>query len=427
MKSHLRIAISSLSLLAVSAFVLAGCERGLVNFPAHVEPAPPLPKDVLTKGEIMTYAGDGKGGQNGDLVRTQARLYWPIDVYVPKNRTDVYIVDWNNHEIRKVDDTTGELKTVAGGQKLEDQTVNTINHPTNVGVFEDGTLAICCWHNHQIRYLTAPLTLSILYSAGEGLSDNTRARQSRLELPTSFDWGPDSTMYISDQGNFRIRRIPADATDPDGNYILDGNGQRTRLTPQDRWIYTFAGTGEGGFNGDDPVPAKQAKFFNPKGTGSYPGSRLRVSPDGKWLYYCDTWNNRIRRIDLDDPQHMIYTVAGTGSPITPAPAINGVDGGFGGDGGPALTCKLNQPTDIDFDAAGNWYIVDSENNRIRKVDATTGIITTVAGNGTQGFSGDGGPATAAQVNRPNGIGIDRINGLLYIADVYNFRIRVMKL
>ncbi len=428
MKSHLKIAVSSLSLIAVTAFVFAGCERGLVNFPIHAEPAPPLPQAVLSKGEIMTYAGDGKGGFNGDLVRTKARLYWPIDAYVPEGSSDVYVIDWNNHRIRLVDNATGLLNTVAGGEKLEDQTVNTINHPTNIGVMQDGTLVITCWHNHQLRYKTGPGTLSILYSAGEGLSDNVRARQGRMELPTSIDWGKDSTMYVSDQGNFRIRWVPADLWNADGSApVLDGNGQRQHLTPQDRWIYTFAGTGNPGFNGDDPVPAKQAIFFNPKGTGSYPGSRLRVSPDGKWLYYCDTWNNRVRKIDLQDPQHLVYTVAGASSPVTTPPAITGVNGGFAGDGGPAFNSKLNQPTDVDFDAEGNLYIVDSENNRIRKVDATTGIITTVCGTGVEGYAGDGGPATQCKMARPNGIGIDRINNLMYIADVYNFRIRVMKL
>ena len=88
---------------------------------------------------------------------------------------------------------------------------------------------------------------------------------------------------------------------------------------------------------------------------------------------------------------------------------------------------MNQPTDVDFDAAGNLYIVDSENSRIRKVNAATGIITTIAGDGQKTYGGDNGPATAASFNRPNGIAIDRANGLLYIADVYNFRVRVMKL
>lgn len=432
MKPHLRIAVGCVSLVAISVLALSGCDRGIVNFPSHPDPTPPLPQNALATGNIMSYAGDGHGGYNGDIVRTKARLYWPIDCYVWQPTGEVYINDWNNHRIRLVDNATGILNTVAGGEKLVDQTVNTLNHPTNIAFFSNRTLLISSWHNHQIRYETAPRTLAILYSQGEGLIDNTRARQCKLDLPTSIDWGPDSTLYISDQGNFRIRRVPADTSNVDGTLWLDAEGQPKRQAAQDRWIFTFAGTGQAGFDGDTPKPANQVKFFNPRGTGSYPGSRLKTSPDGKWLYYCDTWNNRVRKIDLTGgvtADHMVYTVAGGASPVTTPPAINGVDDGamFAGDGGLAVNCKLNQPTDVDFDARGNLYICDSENSRIRKVDAITGIITTVAGSGVRGYAGDDGPALSAALNRPNGIAIDRANGLLYIADVYNFRVRVMKL
>src|ERR1700691_1816152 len=110
------------------------------------------------------------------------------------------------------------------------------------------------------------------------------------------------------------------------------------------------------------------------------------------------------------PQLIITTAVGTG------------EKGFGGDGGPAEAALLNGPFDVAFDRAGNLYFSDTFNHRVRRVDARTGIISTVAGNGDKRFSGDGGPATARALNEPSGIAIDRA-GNLYIADRLNRRVR----
>jgi hypothetical protein len=135
----------------------------------------------------------------------------------------------------------------------------------------------------------------------------------------------------------------------------------------------------------------------------------RRHPPGprRHLYIADTLNNRIRKVSSIGA---ITTVAGTGVE------------GFSGDGGAATAARIAQPDSVALDSAGNLYIADTYNHRIRKVDVATGIITTIAGNGTGDFSGDGGLATSASLRYPSGVAVDSA-GLIYIADTYNSRIR----
>ena len=161
---------------------------------------------------------------------------------------------------------------------------------------------------------------------------------------------------------------------------------------------TLAGTGESGATGDGG-PATAAQVGNPYG--------LTLGPDGA-LYVCEIDTERIRRIDMADGT--ISTVAGTGKV------------GYSGDGGPAREAMLNDPYEVRFDASGNMYFVEMLNAVVRRVDASTGVISTVAGTGERGFSGDGGPAIKAQFNRPHSIALDG-KGSLYIADIGNHRIR----
>lgn len=162
-------------------------------------------------------------------------------------------------------------------------------------------------------------------------------------------------------------------------------------------IRTVSGNGTKGFSGDGG-PAAKAQLNNPFG--------LVRGPDGA-LYLCDTDNHRIRKIA---PDGTISTVAGTG------------ERGWSGDGGPALSAKLNEPYEVRFDAAGNLYWCERMSHTARRMDARTGIISTVAGTGAAGFGGDGGSATKAQLSQPHSIAIDR-EGALYICDIANHRIR----
>ena len=170
------------------------------------------------------------------------------------------------------------------------------------------------------------------------------------------------------------------------------------LSLQAQTIRTLAGNGVAGFAGDGG-PAAAAGIANPYG--------LETGPDGA-LYVCEIDNHRVRRIDLKTGQ--ISTVAGSGTK------------GYDGDGGNALEAKLNEPYEVRFDGEGNMYFVEMQNNIVRRVDRKTRTISTVAGTGKRGFSGDGGPANQALLDRPHSIALDG-RGSLYIADIFNQRIR----
>ena len=194
------------------------------------------------------------------------------------------------------------------------------------------------------------------------------------------------------------------ALDGSGNlYIADSGNNRIRKVDAAGRITTVAGGGTRGFSGDGGL-AVGAQLCGPSG----------VAVDGAGnLYIADNANNRIRKVDAAG---RISTVAGSRG----VGCFGGL-GGFGGDGGAATAAQLYGPFDVALDAASNLYIADWLNYRIRKVDAD-GNISTVAGNGTFGFGGDGGPAVAAQLNAPEGVAVDGA-GNLYIADTWNQRIR----
>ncbi len=167
-------------------------------------------------------------------------------------------------------------------------------------------------------------------------------------------------------------------------------------------VRTLAGTGDAGFSGDGG-PGVEARLANPYG--------VEIGPDAA-LYVCEVDNHRIRRLDLQTGT--ISTVVGNGR------------AGYSGDGGPALAASLDEPYEVRFDGAGNMYFVEMRNQIVRRVDGETNIISTVAGNGTRGFSGDGGPATKAQLSQPHSIALDG-SGRLYIADIGNHRVRRVNL
>jgi len=202
------------------------------------------------------------------------------------------------------------------------------------------------------------------------------ALQAQLFFPTGIAFDPSGNMFIAEANGNVVRRV--DAT--------------TQI------ITTVAGTGVAGFSGDGG-PAASAQLSEPVHV---------VFDESGNLYITDAGNQRIRKVDT--ATGIITTVAG-----------NGI-AGFSGDGGPATSAELNFPNGVGLDGAGNVYFGDSNNNRIRKIDVTTGIISTVAGNGTAGYSGDGGLATNAELNFPSRPAIDSA-GNLYVADFLNNVVR----
>src|SRR5204862_317026 len=183
-------------------------------------------------------------------------------------------------------------------------------------------------------------------------------------------------LYIADLGNERIRKVAA----------------ATGI------ITTVAGNGVFGFAGDGGA-ATSASLSGPVGVAVDAGGNL---------YIADNWNNRIRKVAA--ATGIITTMAGNGNPT------------FAGDGGAATSASVYVPTGVALDASGNLYIADYGNQRVRKVDAASGIITTVAGNGSPAFAGDGGAATSASLNSPVSVALDA-SGNLYVADQGNHRIR----
>jgi DNA-binding beta-propeller fold protein YncE len=173
---------------------------------------------------------------------------------------------------------------------------------------------------------------------------------------------------------------------------------------QQGWIIaTAVGTGERGFAGDGG-PAAAARLDGPFDVGFDPAGNL---------YFSDTFNHRIRRVDALGGT--IATIAG-----------NGV-AGYAGDGGPAIAASFNEPYGIAVDRGGNVYVADRHNHCVRRIDAGTGVVTTLAGDGSAGFAGDGGPAAAARLVEPNGLGLDPEQARLFIADVADHRVRVVDL
>ena len=215
--------------------------------------------------------------------------------------------------------------------------------------------------------------------AGLGMAgftgDGGQATAARLSAPSCVASDAAGNLYITDRANQRVRKI-------------DTTGK----------ISTIAGVGAAGYSGDGGS-AILAKLKNPSG--------IAVDSAGN-VFFADMGNNRIRKISASGT---ITTVAGTGAAR------------FSGDGGPAASAAINHAEGIAVDSKGDIYVSDTGNNRIRMIDAA-GIIKTVAGTGAAGFSGDGGPAISAKLNRPVGIALDAA-GKLYIADCYNQRVRVV--
>ncbi|MFJ4336535.1 RICIN domain-containing protein [Streptomyces sp. NPDC088915] len=250
-----------------------------------------------------------------------------------------------------------------------------LNYPYGIAVDGAGTLYFSDHGNHRIRKVTADGTITTI--AGTGIAgykgDDVPAASTQLNWPRDVVVDGAGTVYIADSSNHRIRKVAADGT-----------------------ISTVAGTGRAGFGGDGG-PAASAQLNNPFG----------LAVDGTGVLYVAEYNgHRVRRITTDGK---ISTVAGTGV------------AGSKGDGGLATSAQLNRPQALAVNGAGDLYIADSGNHRIRKV-AVDGRISTVAGTGTAGFGGDGEQATLAQLNSPLGVMADG-TGALYIADSSNHRVR----
>ena len=392
---------------------------------------------------IQTVAGNGTYGFSGDGgPATSAQLRNP-NVGAVDTAGNLYFSDGNNNRIRKVT-LDGVIQTVAGngtyGYSGDGGLATSAQIWGVSGIATDsaGNLYLADSINNRIRRITQDGVIQTFAGNGaHGFSgDGGLATSAQLERPEGIGLDAAGNLYIltsnpafSSSGNNRIRKVTLDgviqtvagngtvgfrgdgasaisaqfssiprdlAIDAIGNlYIADTGNNRVRKVTLDGVIWTAAGNGTFGFSGDGG-PAAAALFDSPLG--------IAMDAAGN-LYIADAGNNRVRKVT---PGRVVSTVAG-----------NGISG-FSGDGGAATDARLSSPYSVAVDAAGNLYIADFSNH-IRRV-TPDGVIRTVAGNGISGFSGDGGPATSASFSSGSGMTLDAA-GNLYIADSGNGRVR----
>ena len=341
---------------------------------------------VLNPGIIDTVAGDGEKFFISDNVPAiQAPIFLPYGVIVDP-AGNIYLSDTNNNRIRRVDALSGLISTIAGngvsGYSGDGgvATQASINQPGGLIMDGAGNIFFADSGNDIIRRIDAVSGI-ITTIAGVPMTqgyfgDGGAAILANLSSPRGITFDAAGDLFIADTGNNVIRKV--DST----------TGK----------ISTVAGDWPAvGYNGDT-ILATTAWLNSPW--------TVSVGADNS-LYIADLYNNRVRKVSSGGE---ISTVAGTGTR------------GFTGDDGPATAADLNEPISVILDPAGDLYIADEGNNRVRKVYASTGIIETVTGNDSEQFAGDGGPANQASLNAPFALFFDQ-SGNLFLSDTLNNRIR----
>ena len=327
---------------------------------------------------ITTIAGcdDTALGDGGPTLN--AYLEGPYAIAFDR-ANNLYVTDGYHGRIRKIN-SAGIITTIAGtgtwGYNGDNIPATTAQITRAVGIICDptGNIYFCDADNNRVRKIDTAGIITTVAGNGSLLynGDNIPADTAAIYSPHWVAKDKQGNLYISEFGNHRIRKV-------------DTSGI----------ITTIAGTGVSGYSGDNG-PATNAMINAPYGI---------VIDYTDNIYFADDFEGVIRKIDTSGT---ITTFAGNSSVITV------------GDNGPATSAGLNHPIGVMVDRADNVYITEGSHERIRKVKA--GIITTIAGNGMEGFSGDGGPATAAELNAPAGIAMDT-SGVIFFTDFSNDRIR----
>ena len=358
---------------------------------------------------------------------------------------NLHVADYYNYRVVRVE-AGGSLTTVAGGGNGADlprenvlATSEYLYGPSGLAFDSTGNLYVSEEGWGLVRRVDASTKLVRSYAGTLSVLDGGPAISAPLAFPLGIAAAANGSYYIADTDHNRIRRVDANGTiqsvvgngiydsAPDGglangaavaspiSVALDNNGNLLyteassvvrRLNVTTGVLSTVAGTAfDYGYSGDNG-PASSALLANP--------SQAVAAPNGD-VYISDRDNHCIRRVSAG----IITTVAGICSPDT--------EGGYSGDGGPALQAKLSYPTGLAFDQNGNLLIADSNNSVVRLFNVSTGIITRVAGiPQSYGYSGDFGSPLDAELGSPTGLAVDRTNGNLYISDEYNNAIRLIR-
>lgn len=447
---------------------------------------------VTTTGIIQTIAGTGVTGYNGDgIPATTAQLFQPRAVIVD-GVGNVYIADFGNARVRKVD-TSGVITTIAGNGMFQSTgdggpaTLARVGGIRGLAFDSGGNLLISNGPRAHVRRID--FSTGIITSVAGGVIQGFNG-DGLSALNTFFSNGMSGLLFdsfnnllIADSNNARVRRVDATSQivttiaggfigdgnqalmaafnlprsvdfDASGNiYVAEARGYRVRKIDTTGQVTTFAGNGFNDYLGDGGPATSASIEVNANGVAVDAGGNVLIADysncvirkvntagiittilgDGNCgysgdggpasaahvngaadptydvsgnLFFADVENCVVRKVNTSNT---ITTVAGNGMCA------------YGGDGGPATSASLNFPQGIALDAAGNLYIADSENHRVRKV-STSGTITTVAGDGTPNLSGDGGPATSASLFTPTDVEVNA-SGTLYISDTNNSRIR----
>ena len=330
-------------------------------------------------GDISVFAGNGTNATSGDGgAATSAALMGPLGMAVAPNG-DIYFADYDAHRVRRVT-TAGIISTVAGNGTAglsgdgAAATAARLRNPIDVAVDSLGRIFIVDAGNHRVRMVALDGTISTYAGTIQGYSgDGGAATAARLDAPWGIEVDAAGTVWLSDSGNDRVRKITSGGV-----------------------ITTVAGTGVAGSSGDGGA-ATSATLNSP--------SDVTVDAGGN-LYISEYDGNRVRKVT---PGGTISRFAGTGG------------GGSTGDGGLATAAQVNAPWGLETDSAGNVYIVEIGGSVVRKVSGL-GVITRFAGTGSAGYSGNGGPATSAQISAPAGF-VVAPNGHGHLAEYSNHRLR----
>ena len=405
-------------------------------------------RKVSPDGAIRTVAGTGTPGYLGDGgAALSAWLNAPEAVAVDAEG-DLYIADTFNGRIRRVG-TDGVIATVAGVGSTGIYSGDggparsaAISLPTDVALDGAGTLYLADFGNTRVRMVSGGIITTVAgQTNGAPLTEGQAAVNARLEGPTGVSVDSGGNIYFVEAGigsgtglavgDYRVWKVStagiigtlagngipnysgegvaptaAQLNGPAGVavsrfgviYIADTQNQRVRATSTAGGyaLVTLAGNGTPGFNGEIILP-RDAQLNRPLG--------VAADDAGNW-YVADTANNRVRKVQ---PGGNLFTIAGNGN------------ASYYGDGGQGTKASVNQPEGVAADALGNVYIADTLDNAIRKV-TPDGVITTLAGTGTPGYSGDGGPANVARLTLPRGVAVDSA-GNVYVADSGNNQVR----